>query len=83
MRAQAVAYVIIRAVSLKLYLQVASGFDTDFLMHILKKKTLKNKQTKPRHPYRRIMIALTAGLISSMQYLTARQIPPLYRISFE
>lgn len=50
MRAQAVAYVIIRAVSLKLYLQVASGFDTDFLMHILKKKTLKNKQTKAPLP---------------------------------
>ena len=45
MRAQAVAYVIIRAVSLKLYLQVASGFDTDFLMHILKKKNTQ-KQTK-------------------------------------
>lgn len=43
MRAQAVAYVIIRAVSLKLYLQVASGFDTDFLMHILKKKHSKKQ----------------------------------------
>lgn len=81
MRAQAVACVIIRAVSLKLYLQVASGFDTDFLMHILKKT--HSKTNKQKHPYRRIMIALTAGLISSMQYLTARQIPPLYRISFE
>ena len=50
MRAQAVAYVIIRAVSLKLYLQVASGFDTDFLMHILKKKTLKKTKTKTKTP---------------------------------